>query len=151
MKKLENLIDILESNVEFGEKKNLVISQSNITWQIDHTLKVINGIIFSLKNSNPTDYKSKFNFKRSLIFFTKNIPRGKVQAPQSVRTYDEISKQDLIEQIALAKKLLQDLNNLNKDHYFKHPFLGDLNVKQTIKFLEIHTNHHLKIINDILR
>ena len=43
------------------------------------------------------------------------------------------------------------LKDCEANQYFMHPFFGQLNKKQTIKFLEIHTEHHLKIIRDILK
>ena len=42
-----------------------------------------------------------------------------------------------------------DLETLNANSYFKHPYFGDLNLKKTLWFLNLHTNHHLKIIKDI--
>ena len=150
MKTLNSLIHEIESKVDFHELENLAVSKSTISWQIDHSLKVINGIIYALKNSNTADYKWNFNLKRSVIFFTGNIPRGVAKAPKSVQSYEKIEKQDLIKQIELSKKLILDIENLDANHNFKHPFLGILNLKQTKKFLKIHTNHHIKIINDIL-
>ena len=35
--------------------------------------------------------------------------------------------------------------------YFRHLIFGNLNKKRTIRFLQIHTAHHLKIIQDILK
>lgn len=150
MKNLNLLIQEIESKVDYHELENLAVSQSTISWQIDHSLKVVNGIIYAIKNSNPADYKWSFNLKRIVIFFTQNIRRGVAKAPKSVQSYEKIEKQDLIKQIELSKKLILDLEKLEPKHNFKHPFLGILNLKQTKKFLKIHTNHHLKIINDIL-
>jgi hypothetical protein len=45
---------------------------------------------------------------------------------------------------------MEALEKAEKNQFFPHPFLGNLNKKQTIHFLSIHTLHHLKIINDIL-
>ena len=150
MKNLEKLIYNLESKIEFAQKINAEVSKSNVAWQIDHSLKVINGIIYTLKNSNPEDYKWTFNLKRLVIFTTNKIPRGKGKAPKSVQSYEPVSEQQLFEQIEISKKLLQDLKNLDKKNNFKHPYFNVLNLKQSIKFLNIHTNHHIKIIDDIL-
>ena len=150
MKDLNSLIETLESKIEFFESTNQLISKSTVGWQIDHSLKVINAIIDTLKKSNPSNYKSNFNFKRIVVFAINSIPRGKANAPKTVRTNDEIFKQDLESQIEISKKLVTQLYTLQKNNNFLHPYFGILNLKQSIKFLKIHTHHHLKIINDIL-
>jgi hypothetical protein len=151
MSKLIYLVDRLEANVQNFESENSLVSKSTVGWQIDHSLRVINGIINQLKKSNSIDYKWKFNFPRLVVFTLNKIPRGKANAPKTVQSYEKIAIQDLINQIEIAKKLIMELNSLNKNLNFKHPFFGILNTKQSIKFLEIHTNHHLKIIIDILK
>ena len=142
MKDLNSLIETLESKMEFFESTNQLISKSTVGWQIDHSLKVINGIIDTLKKSNPSNYKSNFNFKRIVIFAINSIPRGKANAPKTVRTYDEILKQDLVSQIEISKKLVSQLCTLQKNNNFLHPYFGILNLKQSIKFLQIHTRHY---------
>jgi hypothetical protein len=39
---------------------------------------------------------------------------------------------------------------MRQEQYFHHPFFGHLKLNKTIKFLEIHTNHHLQIIHEII-
>ena len=148
---LNHLITQLESKINDFETTNLEISKSTVGWQIDHSLRVIIGVISLLKKSNPDDYKWKFNFPRTIVFFVKRIPRGKANAPKNVQCSDEILKQDLKNQIETSKILILDLEELHKKSNFKHPYFDVLNLEQTIKFLNIHTNHHLKIINDILK
>ncbi len=147
---LNQLISNLETKIEHLETSNLEISKSTVGWQIDHALRVINGVVSQLKKSSPDDYKWKFNFPRILVFTINKIPRGKANAPKSVQSFDGIKKIDLVNQIEIAKKLVLELNDLTKKNNFNHPYFGILNLEQTIKFLNIHTNHHLKIINDIL-
>lgn len=151
MRNLEKLVQELETNIVHKDKIKLDISKSDIAWQIDHSLKVINGIIFQLKNSNPEDYNWTFNLKRLLVFTSNKIPRGKASAPQSVQSFQKINETDIINQIVIAKEMICDIENLDKNCNFKHPYFDVLNKKQTIKFLNIHTNHHLKIIKDILK
>ena len=150
MQNLSQLLAALESKIDAYETTNTAVSKSTIGWQIDHSLKVINGIINQLKVSELKKLPLRFNFAKTIIFFTKTIPRGKAKAPKSVQSYDKIQKVDLINQIEMAKKLINELEELDNKSNFKHPYFGQLNKIETIKFLKIHTNHHLKIVNDIL-
>ena len=151
MKNLEILLDQFESRIPLFEKENLAISKSNIGWHIEHSLLTLNGVIKFLTHSNPKDYKWKFNFIRIIVLKTGKIPRGKVKAPQIVVPKDTISKTQLLANLEQTRKMVLELETISKEHYFEHPFFGKLKRNDTIRFLEIHTNHHLKIIEDIIK
>jgi hypothetical protein len=151
MERLTNLISEIESKIEFRNLKNVSVSKSDVAWHLDHSLRVINGISGVIKKSNPDDYKSSFNFKRSLVLLFGKIPRGKAKAPETVVSVGEISSEDLNSRLETAKtSIIELLKNTAKSN-FVHPYFGQLNLKQTIRFLEIHTKHHLNIVDDILR
>jgi len=149
MSNLKTLVNQLESYIANYEKVNLTVSQSSIGWHIDHSLMVINGIIDQLKKSNPENYKCRFNFNRIFIQSINIIPRGKVKAPKVVQPLEPATATLLISKLEIAKNSLVDLETLNANSYFTHPYFGDLNLKKTLWFLNLHTNHHLKIIKDI--
>ncbi len=151
MSTLQSLLLQLENHISNFEKTNENVSSSTIGWQIDHCLLVINGVISQIEISNPSEYQSKFNFNRFIVFTTGKIPRGKIRAPKIVTPVDVATLEELKSKIEIAKNNVQKLNDLPKNSHFKHPFLSNLNVKQTEKFLMIHTKHHLKIIQDILK
>ena len=151
MEQLSLILNELELHIANKDKINLAISTSTVGWQINHCLLVINGVIKQLEQSEPQNFVSKFNFKRWLIFTTSRIPRGKANAPKHVNPQVEATTFELTEKINLAKKNCALLSSLQKNQFFKHPFFGDLNVNQTIKFLNVHTFHHLKIIRDLVK
>ena len=80
----------------------------------------------------------------------KKFPRGKATAPSFTKPSSEITANLVLESIAESRKQLELLSSANKDQYFTHPIFGYLQQSDTIKFLGVHTNHHVKIINDIL-
>jgi hypothetical protein len=145
------LVKELESHIAFKDKRKDSISKSDIAWQIDHSLKVFNLVSESLMNSNPELYSSKFSKWRLLFFTISYFPRGKVKAPKFVRPPELISSEDLVFQLQLAHQNIGNIKLANKNAHFKHFIFGVLNKNWTIKFLQLHTNHHLKIIRDILK
>ena len=151
MKNLLAFIDELENQISNKNVTNARISKSDISWQIDHSLLVINSVVSLLKKSDPNEFKAEFNLKRWIVFTSNYIPRGKVKVPKQVKPESEATTQDLIEKIALAKNNIAEMESLNRNHFYKHPFFNDLNVKQTKKFLKVHTFHHLKIIRDLVK
>lgn len=147
---LEKNINDLEQKIEHSDKLAANISDKAVDWHIDHSLKVIIAVLNALQNSDPADYKWKFNLIRSYIFTVGSIPRGKGKAPKSVLPKDHIIKENLFLQLEEAKNRIKFIENLPSKSNFKHPYFGILNLKMTTKFLNIHTKHHLKIINDII-
>ncbi|HPW97821.1 MAG TPA: DUF1569 domain-containing protein [Flavobacterium sp.] len=151
MEKLKHYINRIEEKLPLYETSNLAVSKSAIGWHIDHSFKVINAVVTALKNSKPEEYQWKFNKIRLLIYTIGVFPRGKVKAPKSVQSYETIFLNDLILQFETAKSGLLTLKHLDKNANFNHPIFGQLNLKQTIYFLQLHTKHHLKIMDDILK
>ena len=151
MQKLNDLITELENNIPNLEKTNLAISKASVGWQIDHCLLVLSRIISALEKSNPADFKPKFNMKRFLVFTTNTIPRGKAKAPEVAMPTGEISINSLKENLEKVKNKISKIDSFHKNSFFSHPYFNDLNVKQTQKFLVLHTTHHIKIIRDIVK
>lgn len=148
---LNNLLFQIEENILFKDKENTSISKSTVGWQLDHALKVFIAVSEWTANSNPDDYKWNFNFMRLVMFPLRFIPRGKGKAPKYVLPPEIITTEDLNNQLQIAKNHTTTLNNLPEGFYFKHFIFGMLTKKQTLRFLEIHTKHHLKIVRDILK
>jgi DinB superfamily len=149
MKKLNTLLNQLESNLLNYEKLNTAISAATVGWHIEHTLLATSNIIEALKKSNAKDYSWQFNTKRFFVFTTGKIPRGRGKAPESVRPA-VLNAAHLKTRIDAAKTKINELSTLDARNYFQHFFFGKLNVKATITFLNIHMRHHLNIINDIV-
>lgn len=148
---LNNLLSKIEKNIPFKSQKKLTISKSNIGWQLDHALKVINAVSNTLAKTDPKNYRKDFNIIRLLLFPLCYIPRGKGKAPKAALPPDIISTEDLLKQLQDAKTHVGNLNTLHKNTYFKHFIFGILPKAKTLRFLEMHTKHHLKIVNDILK
>lgn len=136
--------------IQFRDRLNRKVSEKPVAWHLDHTLKVINSIYAILESSDISIYTKRFNFLRSFLFTIGHIPRGKGQSPASVLPPEEIRTENLLCQLELSRKNLKKIENLDPNVNLIHPFFGQLNKKQTIRFLKIHTKHHLKIISDIL-
>jgi len=150
MQKLSSLLSHLQTQMLNHQKLNSSISQSNVGWHIEHSFMVIINITEVLKKSDPANYKWKFSFARTYVYTFNKIPRGRGKAPKSVQPKDEITLESLNSNLAKAQLKIQELEKLHPKSNFIHPYFGMLNLKQTIKFLNLHTLHHLKIIQDIV-
>jgi hypothetical protein len=140
----------LESYIPQLEKTNSKITHSTVGWQIDHSLRVVFGVSTQLQISNPNEFKSTFSFMKFIVMTTKNIPRGKAKAPKSVRNENPITEESIRKLLEKTKEEVTKIEHLDKNSHFPHPYFGHMNKKEAIRFIEIHTEHHLKIIRDML-
>jgi hypothetical protein len=151
MKNIDAILPELASYITDHNQSNQAISEASVGWHIEHSLLVIKQITATVAQSEPKLYKSKFNMSRFFVFLSNTIPRGKAKAPKVVIPAENITLETLQESLKNTYQAVAYLKDCQEQQYFMHPFFGQLNKKQTIKFLAIHTQHHLKIIRDIIK
>lgn len=150
MKNLKILIKELGEHIPEQALINPHVSKGSVGWHIAHSLLTINQIIGALELSNPEEYKRTIDVRRSLVLFFGIIPRGKIKAPNRVQPQMAIDETLLAQNIRETERNLALLDRLGSGNFFHHPFLGDFRLKPAIRFMQVHTNHHLKIIKDIV-
>ena len=148
---LNSLLTQIEASIPMKDKTNNSVSKVDVGWQLDHSLKVINGVCGILQKTNPNKYKRNFNVLRSVLFTLNYFPRGRAKAPKIVIPPESITFEDLKNQLELAKTNIKNIAPLDKHAFFIHHIFGSLSKSQTMRFLELHTKHHLKIVNDIIK
>ena len=151
MVKLSKRLNELETKISKSESLNLAVSKSSVGWHIEHTLLVVNATIDALKKSDPNKYKRKFNFPKILVFTINKIPRGRAQSPRWLQPTNNSTVEVLKNHFNITKGKLAELQILKANNYIEHPVFGKLNLKPSIRFLEIHTKHHIDIIRDIIK
>jgi len=150
MKSLLALINELETKLPFIEQKKEVVSQVTVGWHLEHSLLALIKMISAVEQSNPAEYKRKFNLQRSVVLLMDKFPRGRGKAPDSVKPGEEITRANINGLIEKAKQKAELFEKINQGKFFKHPIFGDLQGKQARRIIAIHTRHHIKIINDII-
>ena len=149
MEELKAQLIELENKIKNQEMLNPLVSKSTVGWHIEHALLTMNLTIDSIQKSNPENYKKVFNFNRFMVFIMNKIPRGKVRAPKAVLPKEGFTSNSLKEHLENSKFNLEKLSTLNPNAYFNHPFMGHLKLKSTVRFIKLHTQHHLNIIKEI--
>ena len=151
MRKLEALIHNLESYVPQHALLHTKISKGSIGWHIEHCLLTIDVVVNALKRSDGQNYQRRFDFRRFYVLTSGKIPRGKVEAPTLVRPVADLDGASLRQHLSKCMENISIIEHLSSEHFFTHPFLGDFKLKPAVKFLAIHTHHHVNIIKDIIQ
>lgn len=148
---MKKQLAILEKFVANDSALNEKVSSQSVNWHIQHSLIVILVIIAQLEKSDKSTYKWKFSLPKLYIFAIGKLPRGKGRAPKQVIPETILSQAELIQMIEKTNVALARAGELSSHVHFPHPYFGSLKKKKTLYFLEIHTDHHIKIIEDILK
>lgn len=149
--KLRAQLDEMEECIPLKSELNPLVSRVSVGWHLAHNLKVIHSILDALEDSDPKEYRKSFSWMKELVYLTGRIPRGKARSPKKVLPDDNVSEEEIRQQISLARNKIPQLQNLPKNAFFEHPYFGHIKKDETTKFLVIHTGHHLRIIRDILK
>lgn len=148
--RLKKIIQELEACIQQGDQVNTTISEKGTFWHIDHAMRVIAGGINLLYSSEPGKRWPRIHWARHYVFFMGKIPRGTEKAPRAVVSHEPVYEKTLQKRQKNVRFALKLLEKTKSNQFFVHHALGHLNKRGVIRFLEIHTQHHLHIVKDIL-
>jgi hypothetical protein len=105
-------------------------------------------------NKTGTHTSKGLNWKGKLVFLMGGFPPGKRKAPPQVAALTKkISKEEARNLIVRLRKRVDEIIPLvahaQANCKISHPGLGMLNAAQWIKFIRMHTRHHIKQLERI--
>lgn len=152
MKTLLKALQSLEAYIPQASQKKAEVSEKAVGWHLAHSILVVDKIYDQVAASDPIAYAGKFNGHLWAMQYTRTIPRGRGKAPQVVMPSSEFYEEAAYkEQFQALLRKLSHYENLSPKQHFTHHRFGMLDRDKSLMFMEIHTEHHLKIIQDILR
>jgi hypothetical protein len=131
------------------------VSDWSVGRQVDHMLNVAQGAHTRLTGES-AELARGINLAGRLLLGLGWLPRGVGKSPRSVLPAEAPVATVEVERLG---RLRQDFQALGKGagkltsrrRIFPHPYFGGLDARQTLRFLVVHTHHHLKIVRDIRR
>jgi hypothetical protein len=149
MRNIEQRLQKLHTFIKDADRVNSSVSSANVGWHIEHSLLVIIKMISALTASDPAQYKWKFNLARAMVFTINKFPRGRGKAPDPVYP-KQIERTDFDALFSKTREKIEELKKADPNKFYEHNIFGVLNKKNTFVLLDIHTNHHIQIIEDVL-
>ena len=154
-------IEVYEAILARVSEHTFIQSPSDGSWSYSETYSHIfqSGLLSLLAIENCIQQNGEFSRKSiqwipMLILFFGRFPPGKIKAPKRISSMvKKISKEEANTLILKFKLRLQEIshvvNSADSHQKIKHPRLGLLNAKQWLRFIEIHTIHHVKQLKRI--
>ena len=121
---------------------------------LDHSVKVTASIINRLLDREAPRGDGGMSATGRIVLAVGRIPRGRGKSPERLRG----ARIGAAELHAGLTKLEGKIDELEASHLadtrgaiVPHPRFGDLRPSQALRFAAVHNDHHLRIIEDILR
>ena len=148
--KVKNQVEQFKLLLESKDVQRVAVSNGSVGWHIAHSILVVIKMITAMEKSDSVAFKSKFSFLKWAMFTFEKIPRGKRKAPATVQPPEQYEANYFDELFKKVDEKLTVLQAIPSHANMLHPALGLINKSEALKFLKVHSKHHLKIIEDIL-
>ena len=147
-------LDELEAWLAKPDRHAAGVSSWSIHKQVEHTALVARQIlelVRGLEAGAVGEPGGRIRWPAHLVLALGWIPRGKGVAPPSVlpgEAPDPTAIRSILADVRARQRTRRTPAGGNRA---AHPHFGALTARQWLRFLGIHTRHHLKIIRDIDR
>jgi hypothetical protein len=141
----------LELLIASADVRAPAVSGWSVGQQIEHTLLTIRGVVAELVKGKSRTQPPKPTLMGRAILAVGRIPRGRGESPIAVLPRSTPGQRELSVLLKRCRESVRHLAAVHDENTFLHPIFGRLDKKGSIRFLSIHTAHHLRIIRDIVK
>lgn len=145
---LETMFHVMHTLVPQADTMNKAVSGWSVGEHLEHICTVAAGFAVVLISGRGPKFEATMPDARNMVLVDGHIPRGKIKAPPVA------SPKGIESAPAYARMLNKTLARLKsaalqpEDRTADHPLLGTFNRNEVLRFLVVHTAHHLSIIDD---
>lgn len=128
------------------------VSAWSLAQHLDHSLKVGSAVLGSVVAPKEPP-KAGINMAGRMVLLLGWFPRGRGESPKPLRgeAADTARLLAAVEKVRALRARVTADTLASSATVLKHPYFGGLTAAQAVRFLAIHTRHHLRISADILK
>ncbi len=160
IEELYSQMEVLLQKPEAILQERTDVSGWSASEQVQHVLLAnkwaLSAVVAMLLGRGEFADSGRKNLLGTVLLRFGRIPRGKAQAPEAARPDPAV---EVAELAAILQKQWGYLERIKDrrtevptlEKRFNHPILGDFSASDAIRFVRVHTSHHLKLVDKILR
>jgi len=154
--RVKDQIPELETKLAVCDVYEIEVSAWSVANHLEHVLRAHIAILQQIEKhfSHEPEKGKRLTLLGRFVLLFGRFPKGFAKAPNlsAPRGCTESELRDYLTEFeATCERLQQNIPELTKSHYaFPHPFFGQMSIKQWLRLIEVHTRHHLRIIENIL-
>lgn len=151
LERILSALDQLESHLADWQLRNTDVSEWSVGQQAEHVLKATSTFtVLALRNRQPDGSGIQKQLK-GLLLKRGSFPRGVAKAPDVSIPGDETPEDALHTLLLKTRNRVTRLGEVSATAVAHHPYLGEMDRDEAVHFMAIHLEHHLRIIEDILK
>lgn len=145
------------NNETYYNLKNETVSKWSCGDQAGHIVlaaQMMRGGLQSNIDNPDQNVDGQPNAQGTAVMTAGDFPRGVAQAPEAIRPEGK-TREDFVKLLSEEKKAWEDLEKMSDKlttvkSRSPHPAFGPLSCSDWVRFVAIHTAHHLALVRDIL-
>ena len=148
---IRDRLNVLVELLPLMEVRSSEVSDWSVGQQIEHVVRATSALtVLILRNRKPDGTGEQLPIKQMLLEHG-SIPRGIAQAPEVSLPGTDTSRKELEALILKCRNRTSRLSAVDVESVAPHPYLGEMNRDEILRFMVIHLDHHIGIMRDILR
>ena len=140
----------LRELVSRSEQRNQMVSDWSVGDQIEHICMAAGGFAVALIAGRGPSFPGVHRDQRHQVLVEGVIPRGVIKAPAAGQPQTGRTPEELTTMLNKTWSRIEKAASVPDDRTADHPLLGTLTRDEVLRFTEVHTAHHLAIIDEIL-